>query len=106
MRCLAAVIVLACRVASAQSTAAPGSYLDVLSKGEKLTAAEAEGLESALRANPENLETRGKLIAYYFVNVNRESWAQHVFWVIERHPEAPLAGYNFAIVPATPGFLS
>ncbi len=77
---------------------------DALSQGLRLTAAEAQTIEESLRANPEDLAARGKLIAYYFVKQAREPWSQHVLWLIERHPESPLAGWNFAsgALPADP----
>jgi outer membrane biosynthesis protein TonB len=77
---------------------------DLRSQGLKLTASEAQAVEESLRANPEDLAARGKLIAYYFVEQAREPWSQHVFWLIEHHPESPLAGFNFAsgALPADP----
>jgi hypothetical protein len=77
---------------------------DVLSQGLKLTASEAQSAEESLRANPEDLAARGKLIAYYFMKQAREPWSQHVFWLIEHHPDSPLAGFNFAsgAFPADP----
>ena len=40
----------------------------------------------------------GKLIAHYFVNLVREPWSRHVLWLIEHHPESPVAGFNFASI--------
>jgi TonB family protein len=77
---------------------------DALSQGRWLTASQAQAVEESLRANPEDLGARGKLIAHYFVNQAREPWSQHVFWLIEHHPESPLAGSKFAsgALPADP----
>lgn len=77
---------------------------DLWSQGIKLTVAEAQAVEESLRANPEDLAARGSLIAHYFVNQASEPWSQHVFWLIEHHPESPLAGLNFAsgALPADP----
>jgi TonB family protein len=92
--------------AAAQSPAPGDSYLDLLSQGTKLTAAEAQALEESLRTHPEDLGARGKLIAHYFVDQDREAWSRHVFWLIEHHPESPIAGFNFASVSAPPSLLN
>jgi TonB family protein len=92
--------------ALAQTPAQEDMYLDILSQGNKLTAAEAQALEESLVANPEDLAARGKLIAHYFVNLDRADWSRHVFWLIEHHPESPVAGFNFASIPPLGGSLS
>lgn len=92
--------------AAAQSPAPGDSYLDILSQGAKLTAVEAQAVEDSLRTNPEDLAARGKLIAHYFVGQDREAWSRHVFWLIEHHPESPIAGFNFASISAPPSLLN
>ncbi|MGC9971407.1 MAG: energy transducer TonB [Bryobacteraceae bacterium] len=92
--------------AAAQSPAPGDTYLDLLSQGNRLTAAEARALEDCLRIDPEDLAARGKLIAHYFVNLAREPWSRHVFWLIEHHPESPIAGFNFASISPSAGALS
>jgi tetratricopeptide (TPR) repeat protein len=64
-----------------------------------ITAAEAKALEDGLNNKPDNLTAREKLITYYFNAVvtsqNSElegKREQHVFWLIEHHPESDLAG--------------
>jgi tetratricopeptide (TPR) repeat protein len=67
--------------------------------GEEITADDARALEDSLANNPDSLFVRAKLIHYYFraglgsqspeLEAKRE---QHVFWLIEHHPEATLAG--------------
>ena len=84
--------------AAAQSPAPVNQYLDTLSQGNRLTAEEAQSVEDSLRANPEDLAARGTLIAYYFVNQGGVAWSKHVFWLIEHHPESPIAGFNFASI--------
>jgi hypothetical protein len=64
-----------------------------------ITAEEAQALEEGLKTNPDNQAAQEKLIDYYFVTaltsrapdleVKRE---EHIFWIIEHHPESELAG--------------
>lgn len=66
---------------------------------QQTSAAEAKTLEDGLKTNPDDLAVRERLIAYYFragiegrdpgLEDRRE---QHVFWLIENHPEAEIAG--------------
>jgi len=67
--------------------------------GEEITADDAKALEDSLLNNPDSLFVRAKLIHYYFeAGLSSQSHefeakrAQHVFWLIEHHPEAILAG--------------
>ncbi len=71
-----------------------GSYMDALSRGNRITPAEAQRLEGYLQANPEDLAARGSLISYYFLNAIREPRLKHIFWLIEHHPESEIAGFN------------
>jgi Zn-dependent protease with chaperone function len=71
-------------------------YLRSLVDGNRLAPAEVEMLEGYLRANPEELIVRGRLIAYYFLNAVREPRLKHIFWLIEHHPESEIAGFNSA----------
>jgi hypothetical protein len=65
----------------------------------RITAKDAEVLEKELNTNPDNLAARQKLISYYFMEMLtsrkpelEERREQHVFWLIEHHPESELAG--------------
>lgn len=79
-----------------------GAYLQNLVAGNRLTAAQVEELEAHLRQNPEDLEARGKLIAYYFMNGVRQPRLNHIFWLIEHHPEAEITRlYSMGISPRT-----
>jgi tetratricopeptide (TPR) repeat protein len=68
-------------------------------EGYRLSPEEAKKLESELKKDPENLDFRTKLLGYYFSNANRlpnpaeaiEARRRHILWVIEHHPEAPVA---------------
>ena len=77
-----------------------GTYLQNLAAGNQLTAAQAEEIEARLLKEPEDLEARGKVIAYYFLNAIRQPRLDHIFWLIEHHPEAEVTGlYSMAISP-------
>lgn len=65
----------------------------------RVTAKDAKALEEGLNANPDNLAARQELISYYFRETLasrkpelEEKREQHVFWLIEHHPECELAG--------------
>jgi hypothetical protein len=67
--------------------------------GEGMSADDAKALEEMLIINPNSLYVRGKLIHYYFeAGIKSRSSEfegkreQQVFWLIENHPEAELAG--------------
>jgi hypothetical protein len=49
---------------------------------------EVERLERRLTDNPEDLESRSRLISHYLVTGMNDHRSRHVLWVIEHHPEA------------------
>ncbi len=60
-----------------------------------LTPAEAESLEAQVKANPDDLQTRTKLLFYYgshgatrATSDESDAIRRHVLWLIENHPEA------------------
>jgi len=64
-----------------------------------IAAKDAKALEDLVAANPDNLPAREQLINYYFIASLttktaeiQEKREQHVFWLIEHHPESELAG--------------
>src|SRR6266581_1901266 len=66
---------------------------------QEITAEDAKALEEGLKANPDNRAAREKLITYYFraMLMSRapgleERREQHIFWLIEHHPDSELAG--------------
>lgn len=61
-----------------------------------LTTADAARMEQQLAREPDDLETRSKLIGYYFVQNVREPRLTHILWMIEHHPEAELTAFNSA----------
>lgn len=60
-----------------------------------------EQLESEVRTNPEDLRARSVLLALYGMRGNREARLQHVYWLIEHHPESPVTG-SATLQPGTP----
>jgi tetratricopeptide (TPR) repeat protein len=65
----------------------------------EISAKDAAALEAGLTANPNNFAARQALIHYYFLETIsspssdlQEKRDNHVFWLIEHHPESPLAG--------------
>jgi len=65
----------------------------------QISANDAAALEQELTINPDNLAAREALINYYFMEMIKSRTAgleekhdKHVFWLIEHHPESPLAG--------------
>ena len=66
---------------------------------DRITAKDAKALEEGLNTNPDNLTAREQLISYYFMEMLtsrkpelEEKREQHIFWLIEHHPESELAG--------------
>ena len=62
-------------------------------------AADAKAFEDGLKVNPDNLTAREWLISYYFqaslwskAPELEERREEHIFWLIEHHPESQLAG--------------
>ncbi len=83
-----------------------GSYMDTLSRGNRITPDEAQRLEGYLQANPEDLTARGSLIAYYFQSGIREPRLKHIFWLIEHHPESEIAGFSSTGIAPRGGILN
>lgn len=75
--------------------------LRVATEGSRLSEAEANALEEALEAKPNDLRSRAKLLGYYFLRHRsspdaRARRAKHVLWVIEHHPDSDIAGSPYA----------
>ncbi|HSE77657.1 MAG TPA: hypothetical protein VLG66_06600 [Alphaproteobacteria bacterium] len=94
---------------SAQRGANDGAYqLELVREGYDLTRLEADGLEAVLRANPDDLAARAKLLGYYAGPALGHSVAgqvvaqrrHHILWLIEHHPGSPLAGSAEATIDA------
>jgi len=65
---------------------------------EAMTLADAANLEAVVSRNPEDLETRGRLLAFYRItgkrlqsrDANLLAIRRHVAWVTEHHPDSIL----------------
>lgn len=96
----ALVIPLLCWHAAAISAKAQSVDLPMLMmQGGNLTADQAAALERELQKNPDDLDIRCKVLAYYIFNTRRRSpegraaRAKHILWIIEHHPEARIARF-------------
>jgi len=52
-------------------------------------------LELDLQQNPEDLKTRGVLMAFYANGGNEAGFTRHLLWVIDHYPDAAIAGMRF-----------
>ena len=69
-------------------------------EGGKLSPEEAKKLEDKLKANPNDLSTRTKLLGYYSrkrfqSDSARKARQRHIMWIIENCPEAKIAGLSY-----------
>lgn len=55
-------------------------------------------LERHLLVFPDDLAARGQLIANYYVTGVQHPRIEHIFWLIEHHPESTLAAFNSAAI--------
>ncbi len=77
---------------SAEPAAHPG-LAQMLTEGSKLSAAEAQELEEQLARGSDDLTIRGKLISYYYAHSMANPFREHVYRLIEQHPESRVALY-------------
>lgn len=102
--CRLAVCVLALLLVilvTAAASAEEISYDKALLEGGILPAADAAKLEAALKANPNDFNTRSMLLGYYFTRrFNSDDIqakrARSILWIIERRPESEIAGSPLA----------
>lgn len=103
--CALPLIYSAAALQVAQAPSEPGVHpglAQLLHEGSKLTPAEAQQLEEQLVRDPEDLAARGKLISYYRWNAMDAPRLQHVYWLIQHHPESEVTGhlsYGFEFSP-------
>ncbi len=69
--------------------------------GGTLSDAAAQQLEDALKQTPNDLSIRTELLGYYSARRSRSESEnnprqRHVFWIIQNHPEAEIAGLPYA----------
>jgi hypothetical protein len=68
--------------------------------GQRLSAAEAKALESAVAKQPDDLSARTKLLGYYFMRqyslpAAKAARPPHIFWIIKNQPAAEIAGLPY-----------
>ncbi len=56
-----------------------------------LTPDEVAQLQARLEANPDDLTIRGQLLMYYRQQGHRAEFLQQLLWIIQNHPESPMA---------------
>jgi hypothetical protein len=101
-RTLSLLLLLSLAIISLQretTLAADRSDADSLAmQGTKLTPDDAQQLETTLRQAPDDLPTRTKLLGYYMTKqfASAPDRQQHILWIIQHHPEAPVAGLPYA----------
>jgi hypothetical protein len=70
-------------------------------KGIKMPPSQAEECEAALRANPDDLELRCKMLGYFMSNrfidpVGLQKFHEHVLFTIKTFPDNKIAGSHYA----------
>ncbi len=70
----------------------PGNGPNLMREAPGLTPETAAQLEQALVTEPENTDTRMRLVRYYFLQAMARQRAEHIFWMIAQRPESALHG--------------
>jgi beta-lactamase regulating signal transducer with metallopeptidase domain len=78
----------------APQPAPPRGIAQLLIEGNQLSAVEAQQLEEHLARDTEDLAARGKLISYYSAHAIPHPRLEHIFWLIEHHPESEVTIYS------------
>jgi TonB family protein len=76
------------------------SDLEMLQAGQRISTSEARQFEARLDRKPEDIKTRALLAAHYYRQAMRKERLQHVFWLIEHHPESELLRSSAFIISA------
>src|SRR5262245_15833377 len=87
--------------ATIQQSEARDSYYEA----GHITANEAAALEAQLKKNPEDFDARQKLLVFYGPDFTGNVAARrpHILWLIEHHPDHPIAGsWEARIFPKAP----
>ncbi len=68
--------------------------------GQRLKTDEIKALEASVAKNPDDLSARTRLLGNYFMRQYsskeaKAARAKHIFWIIEHHPEAAIAGLPY-----------
>ncbi len=83
-----------------------GDAYDLVRRGGKLSAEQAESLEKTIAANPDDVDGRVKLLGYYFRKRSQDSAARknlegHVLWLIRNAPESDVFQTPYGTLDAT-----
>ncbi len=89
-------------VGGQKQTGSPPSAPQLAREGYTLSSGYAEKLEDKLRSNPGDLDTRTRLLGYYFARSIRLSGPavtlaarrRHIFWIIQNRSDAEIAGMS------------
>ncbi len=86
----------------APPASAPLDDMELLGAGYRMSPAEVEAAERQIKANPEETALRAKLLSHYFQFAERGPYVEHLFWLIEHHPESPVFETRAALLPRPP----
>ncbi len=90
---------------AAEESARTMDEMQLLIEGWNLKPADVQRLEQQVERNPDDLESRALLLSHYFQNAIRHPRVEHIFWLIEHHPESwvhDTRGAGFVLVPGNP----
>ena len=95
------VLVLVCVCNTASSMDAQSLTMS----GNRLTAEEAESLEKEIKQDPRDVDSRTKLLGYYFGKQfqnqsAREAKRKHILWLIVNSPESEVLGLPYGTLDA------
>jgi hypothetical protein len=71
--------------------------------GRELQTGDAADLEKRVERDPNDVESRARLIAHYLHAGNEAEWARHTIWMIENRPEHEVRIYFHTRWPAPVG---
>src|SRR5687768_16608369 len=74
--------------------------VEVVMKGQSLAPGAVAALEHRLQVEPNDAETRARLLGYYFLHappghLDRRKYREHALWFIRRAPRSDVAGSGF-----------
>jgi len=89
------VVAFVVTLSGAATISGAGTSIQQLREGRKLSTQQVSKLEARLKANPDDLATRARLLGYYYVSAinvagpeaTRAARRHHILWMIENHPE-------------------
>ena len=89
--CALPLVYSAAALQVAQPSSEPATHPGIpqmLTEGSTLSAAEAQELEEQLAHGSDDLAIRGKLISYYHAHSMADPFREHVYKIIQQHPES------------------